>query len=121
MRIATTKKSLSLIAAVGLTAVVAVFAHGEIAHQSAVTGCNADAEAVETAVSEFRAEHSSTAATPAMLTKGKVDGKPFLKAWPKGGALYSVSLSSTGQVRVAVPATARAVSYDTANPCASAG
>jgi len=121
MQTTTAKKSLSLIAVVALTGAVAVFAHGEIGHQSAVAGCNADARAVETAVAEFQAENPGTAPTPKRLMTGIVNGKPYLKSWPKGGSLYAVSLSSAGTVRVSVPSSARAVSYDTANPCASAG
>ena len=115
----TAKKSISFVAVIGLTAAVVVFTHGEVGHQAAAAACNADAKAVETAVAAFEAENSGTTPTPTQLTKSTVNGRPILKSWPRGGALYSVTLSSTGTVKVSVPATARAVSYDTANPCAS--
>jgi hypothetical protein len=120
MRTTTAKKSFTLVAVIGLTGAVVLLTHGEMSHQTAVAACNADARAVETAVAEFTAENPSTTPTPARLTSA-VNGKPFLKKWPNGALLYSVSLSSTGTVRVSVPSTARAVSYDHANPCASAG
>jgi 2',3'-cyclic-nucleotide 2'-phosphodiesterase (5'-nucleotidase family) len=115
----TAKKSISVVAVIGLTAAVVVFTHGGVDQQGASAACNADARAVETAVAAFEAENPRTTPTPTQLTKSTVNGGPILKSWPRGGALYSISLSSTGTVNVSVPATARAVSYDTANPCAS--
>jgi hypothetical protein len=116
-----TRKTVSLVAVIGLAGAGAVLARGEMSHESAVTACNADATAVETAIAEFNAVNPGITPTPKRLTTTILNGKPYLKSWPKGGALYTVSLSSTGAVRVAVPSTARAVSYDTANPCPSAG
>jgi hypothetical protein len=114
------RKTVSLVVVIGVAGVGAVLARGEMSHESAVTACNADARAVETAVAEFNAVNPSTRPTPKRLTTTMLNGKPYLKSWPKGGALYTVSLSSTGAVMVAVPSKARAVSYDAANPCASA-
>ena len=114
------RKTVSLVAVIGLAGAGAVLARGEMSHESAVTACNADATAVETAVAEFSAVNPSTTPTPKLLTTTNINGKPYLKSWPEGGALYTVSLSSTGAVRVAVPSTAKAVSYDAANPCTSA-
>jgi hypothetical protein len=124
MRTTTVKRTFSLVAVIGLTGAVAVLTHGEMTHQGAAAACNADATTVETAAAEFKAENSSTTPTPKLLTTNGVNGvngKPFLKKWPSGSTLYSVSLSPAGTVRVSVPSTATPVSYDTANPCGSAG
>jgi hypothetical protein len=114
------RKTVSLVAVIGLAGVGAVLARGEMSHESTVTACNADARAVETAVAEFNAVNPSITPTPKRLTTTMLNGKPYLTAWPRGGALYAVSLTSTGAVMVAVPSKAKAVSFDAANPCTSA-
>jgi hypothetical protein len=119
MRTATAKRSTTFVIVIGLTVGVAVFTHSQVAHQGAVGACNADAEAVETAVATFKAQNPSTTPTPTRLITSTVNGRPLLKSWPHNGSLFSVFLSSTGTVKVSVPATAKAVSYDAANPCAS--
>jgi len=117
MRRTTVTKTVSLALVVGLTGGVVLWAHDGMVHQSAVAACNTDAGAVETAVAEFKAENPMTTPTPTLLTTNTVNGKRFLKEWPSGAPLFSISLSSTGAVKVAVPATARARSYDAANSC----
>jgi hypothetical protein len=114
-----TKRAMGLFGALALSAVVIMFAVGGATAKSAVAACNANAKAVETAVSMFQIEHSGMVPTPALLTS-TADGGPILKSWPSGGSRYTITLTRRGQVMVAVPAKATPVSYDAANPCATA-
>jgi hypothetical protein len=114
-----TKRAAGLFAALTLSAAVALFAFGGATGKSAAAACNANAKTVETAVSMFQIEHSGITPTSALLTSD-ADGAAVLRSWPSGGTRYAISLNRAGDVMVSVPATATAVSYDTANPCGTA-
>ena len=112
-------KTISCTLIMGSLALCIMSETGGAAAKTAATACNSDAKAVELAVSEFRLDNPSLIPTPANLAE-KTNGGPFLEKWPSNGTHYAVSLNATGAVMISVPAGARAVSYDTANPCASA-
>jgi hypothetical protein len=111
-----TKVVVALFGAVTLSAAVVLFALGGATGESAVAACNANANAVETAVSMFQIEHSGITPTSTLLTT-TTNGGPLLKSWPNGGTRYTITLNRAGDVLIAVPTTARAVAYDTENPC----
>jgi hypothetical protein len=110
-----TKTAVALFSAVALSAAVVLFALGGATGESAVAACNANAKAVQTAVSMFEIEHSGMTPTSALLTT--TNGGPILKSWPNGGTRYTITLNSAGDVMIAVPTKATAVPYDTENPC----
>jgi len=114
-----TKFVLPVLATVALSAVVAAFALGGSTGESAAAACNANAKAVETAVSMFQIEHSGMTPTSALLTT-TANGGPILTSWPNGGTRYAITLNPEGQVMIAVPTKATAVPYDQANPCGKA-
>jgi hypothetical protein len=109
----------SVFAVAALSGAVFVFAFGGATGKSAVAACNANAKMVEAAVSMFEIEHSGVTPTAGLLT-GHADGGPVLKSWPNGGTRYAITLNRAGDVMVAVPANATAVSYDLENRCGTA-
>jgi hypothetical protein len=114
-----TKKAVGVLGVMVLSAAVALFALGGATRKSAVAACNTNAKAVEAAASMFQIQHSGVTPTAAQLTD-HADGDQMLKSWPNGGSTYAITLNGAGAVMISVPAKAPAVSYDTANPCATA-
>ncbi len=112
-------KTISSALIMGALALCIMSETGGAAAKTASMACNSDAKAVELAVSEFELDNPTLNPTPANLAE-PTNGGPFLDKWPNNGVHYAISLSSRGAVMVSVPAGARAVSYDTANPCTTA-
>lgn len=79
---------------------VTLAAPGQIA-----AGCQADVATVHTAVAAFSAQNKGVIPTEALLVS-KSDQGPYLGEWPNGSPNYSISLSSTGTVMMAIPSSA---------------
>jgi len=108
---------LIVVAVIGVLAAVVVFALGGVSAQGAVAACNADAKTVETAIAAYNAQTGGTPVVSAdLLTAGST---PYLDSFPSS-PYYAITIVS-GAVMVAVPSGTTPVSYDSANPCGSAG
>jgi len=112
-------KRISAFVVVAGLAVVTMFSLGGVTGKSAIAACNADAEAVQTAIAAFQTLNPNLPVTPKSLMS-TANGGPFLNSWPSNGAHYAISLSTTGVVMVSAPSNATAAPYDKPNPCRSA-
>jgi prepilin-type N-terminal cleavage/methylation domain-containing protein len=107
---------LIVIVVLGILAGVVIFALGGVTGQSAVAACKSDGATVSTALAAFNTDNPSFAGTSNYLqadllpasgggTASGVVGGPFLQSWPSNGTHYAFTLSTTGELMLAVPAS----------------
>ena len=60
------------------------------AQEAAVTACQANYQAIETALTEYRSLNGSSPASGAAWVTATANGGPYLQAWPESATYYSI-------------------------------
>jgi general secretion pathway protein G len=121
---------LIVIVVLGILAAVVIFALGGITGKSAIAACQADGATVSTAIAALEAQNptvgvtgatgvSVTLTSGALLSTGGLTGDPYLGSWPSNSPHYAYTISSTGLLFLAVPATATASAYTGPSRCST--
>jgi hypothetical protein len=61
------------------------------AQEAAVTACQANYQAIETALTDYRALNGSSPAAGAAWATTTANGGPYLQAWPESVTYYSIT------------------------------
>ena len=72
------------------------------------------------AIAAFEAKNPGVTPTEPLLL-GTNDGGPYLKKWPTGTHSYAYSISSSGVLQIAIPATAKPTAFKGPASCDSLG
>jgi hypothetical protein len=61
------------------------------AQEAAVTACQANYQAIETALTEYRSLNGSSPGAGAAWVTATANGGPYLQAWPESATYYSIT------------------------------
>jgi len=75
----------------GVTATTAPATPASGAQEAAVSACQANYRAIETALADYRALNGSSPASGAAWATATANGGPFLQVWPESALYYSIT------------------------------
>jgi hypothetical protein len=65
------------------------------AQEAAVTACQANYQAIETALTDYRSLNGSAPAAGSAWVTSTANGGPYLQAWPETATYYSITWNGT--------------------------
>jgi len=79
-------------------------------------GCQSEGATITTALAAFRAANPGITPTEALLVSHQDKG-PYIDNWPQSAPYFTYSLSAAGTLRVSVPSSAAAKTYQGPSAC----